>query len=136
MKHYGSGNMQALQKRYTADGVAWLAINSTSRSHGEYQAPAAAAAWLKDQGAAPTALLQDVDGKVARDYGAKATPHMYVIDPKGTLVYAGAIDDKRSTNPADVKTAVNYVAQAFTEIRAGKPVALASTQAYGCSIKF
>ncbi len=136
VKHYGSGNMQALQKRFTADNVAWLVINSTNRGHSEYMTPAAKAAWVKEQGAAPTAVLQDADGTVGRAFGARATPHMYVIDPKGTLVYAGAIDDKRSANPADVKTANNFVLQAMTEVRAGKPVSVASTTAYGCSIKY
>lgn len=136
VKHYGSGNMQSLQKRFTAENVAWLTINSTHAGHSEYMAPAALAAWMKEQGGAPTAVMLDADGKVGRAYGARATPHMYVIDPKGTLVYAGAIDDKRSANAADVKTANNYVVQAFAELRAGKPVSAASTTAYGCSIKY
>lgn len=136
VKHYGSGNMQSLQKKFTAENVAWLVINSTNRSHPEYMTPTAKAAWIKEQGAAPTATLEDADGKVGRDYGARATPHMYVIDPKGTLLYVGAIDDKRSTNQADIKTATNYVAQAFAEIRAGKPVSAASTTAYGCTVKY
>lgn len=136
VKHYGSGNMQSLQKRFTAENVAWLTINSTHAGHSEYMAPAALAGWMKEQGGAPTAVMLDADGKVGRAYGARATPHMYVIDPKGTLVYAGAIDDKRSTNAADIKTANNYVVQALAELRAGKPVSAASTSAYGCSIKY
>ena len=136
VKHYGSGNMQALQKRFGAENVAWLTINSTNKSHSEYMAPQAKAKWVKEQGAASTAVLEDADGKVGRLFGARATPHMYVIDPKGTLVYAGAIDDKRSANPADVKTANNFVVQALTEARAGKALTSASTTAYGCSIKY
>jgi hypothetical protein len=136
VKHYGSGNMQSLQKKFTGENVAWLVINSTNRSHPEYMAPAAMAAWMKEQGAAATATLEDADGQVGRSYGARTTPHMYVIDPKGTLLYAGAIDDKRSTNQADIKTATNYVAQAFAEIRAGKPVSAAATTAYGCTVKY
>jgi peroxiredoxin len=136
VKHYGSGNMQSLQKRFTADNVAWLVINSTNRNHSEYMAPAAKAKWIREQGAAATAVLEDADGTVGRAFGARATPHMYVVDPKGALVYAGAIDDKRSANPADIKTATNYVAQALTELRAGKPVSTPSTTAYGCSIKY
>jgi peroxiredoxin len=136
VKHYGTGNMQSLQKRFTAENVAWLTINSTNAGHSEYMAPAALAGWMKQQGAAPTAVMLDADGKVGRAYGARTTPHMYVIDPKGTLVYAGAIDDKRSANAADVKTAQNYVVQALTESKAGKPVSAASTTAYGCSIKY
>jgi alkyl hydroperoxide reductase subunit AhpC len=136
VKHYGSGNMQSLQKRFTAENVAWLTINSTNASHSEYMAPAVLAGWMKEQGAAPTAVMLDADGKVGRAFGARATPHMYVIDPKGTLVYAGAIDDKRSANAADVKIANNYVVQALTEARAGKALTAASTTAYGCSIKY
>lgn len=136
VKHYGSGNMQALQKRFTAENVAWLTINSTNAGHSEYMAPAALAGWMKEQGGAPTAVMLDTDGKVGRAYGARTTPHMYVIDPNGRLVYAGAIDDKRSANAADVKTANNFVVQALTEARAGKPVSVASTTAYGCSIKY
>lgn len=135
-KHYGSGNMQALQKRFTADGVVWLAINSTAAGHPEYLKPEQQAAWIRQQGAAPTAALLDADGKVGRAYGARTTPHMYVIDPNGRLQYAGAIDDKRSTDPADVKTANNFVRQALTELRAGKPVSVASTPPYGCSVKY
>ena len=82
------------------------------------------------------AFAEDADGKVGRSYGARTTPHMYVIDPSGTLLYVGAIDDKRSTNQADIKTATNYVTQAFAEIRAGKPVSAASTNAYGCTVKY
>lgn len=135
-KHYVSGNLQSLQKRYTADGVAWLVVNSTAANHSEFLQPAQQAAWLAKQGAAPTAAMLDPDGKVGRTYGARTTPHMYVIDPNGKLIYAGAIDDKRSANPADVKTARNLVAQALDEARAGKPVSTASTPAYGCSVKY
>jgi peroxiredoxin len=135
-KHYGSGNMQALQKRFTGEGVQWLVINSTATTHPEYLPPAEQKAWLRKQGAAPAIAALDADGAVGRAYGAKVTPHMYVIDPNGVLAYAGAIDDKRSADPADVKTARNYVVQAFTELRAGKPVSSPSTQAYGCTIKY
>jgi len=135
-KHYGSGNMQSLQKRFTGEGVQWVVINSTAASHSEYLKPAEQKVWLQKQGAAASIASLDADGTVGRAYGAKTTPHMYVIDPNGVLVYAGAIDDKRSANPADVKTANNYVVQAFTELRAGKPVSAPATQAYGCTIKY
>ena len=135
-KHYASGNMQSLQQKYIESGVVWLAVNSTTDSHSDYMSPARLAAWFAEQKAAPTAILMDTRGEVGRAYGAKVTPHMYVIDPKGTLIYAGAIDDKRSANPADVKTATNYVAAALADARAGKPVASASTSAYGCTIKY
>jgi peroxiredoxin len=135
-KHYDSGNMQSLQKRFTADNVAWLTINSTAMSHPEYLKPGELAAWMKQRAGMPTAVMLDPDGKVGRAYGARTTPHMYVIDPQGGLVYAGAIDDRRSTNPADVKTAKNYVVAALADARAGKPVGIGHTQAYGCSVKY
>lgn len=135
-KHYVSGNMQALQKRFTAANVAWLTINSTAPSHPEYMPAAKLAGWMQQQGGAPTAVLLDPEGKLGRAYGARTTPHMYVIDPNGVLVYAGAIDDRRSANPADVPAAKNYVAAALAEAMAGKPVGIGHTQAYGCSIKY
>ena len=91
---------------------------------------------MQRKGAAPTATLMDSDGKVGRAYGARTTPHMYVIDAKGTLVYAGGIDDKPSANPADVKTAKNYVNAALGDVLAGKPVAQPATRPYGCSVKY
>jgi len=135
-KHYNSGNMQALQKRFTDASVAWLTINSTAMSHPEFRQPADLAAWMKQRGGVPTALMLDPDGKVGHAYDARATPHMYVIDPKGTLIYAGAIDDKRSASLDDVKIAKNYVVAALDDAIAGRPVAIAHTQAYGCSIKY
>lgn len=135
-KHYTSGNMQSLQKKNTAAGVVWLAINSTIESHSDYMTPAQLATWFGEQKAAPTAILMDPKGEIGRAYGAKVTPHMYVIDPKGTLVYAGAIDDKRSANPADIKTSTNHVASALGELAAGKAVTTAATSAYGCTIKY
>jgi peroxiredoxin len=135
-KHYTSGNMQSLQQKNTAAGVVWLAINSTTESHSDYMAPAKLAAWFGEQKAAPTAVVMDPRGEIGRAYAAKVTPHMYVIDAKGTLVYAGAIDDKRSANPADVKTATNHVAAALGEVAAGKPVTTSTTTAYGCTIKY
>jgi peroxiredoxin len=135
-KHYESGNMQSLQKRFGADNVAWISVNSTSEVHSDYMAPDKLASWFRKQNASPTAVLMDTRGDIGRAYGAKVTPHMYVVDPKGTVIYAGAIDDKRSANPADVKTATNYVVAAVTDARAGKPVVPATSSAYGCSIKY
>ena len=135
-KHYGSQNMQGLQKDATAKDVVWLSVSSTAPGHGEYLAPAALGSQYQRWGAAPTAMLMDDSGKVGRAYGARTTPHMYVIDPQGTLVYAGGIDDKRSTNPADVKTAKNFVRAALAESLAGKPVSTPSAAPYGCSIKY
>ena len=135
-KHYSSVNMQATQKGATATGVVWLSVNSTHPSHGDFKAPAAMAAWTLQQGAAPSATLMDGEGKVGRAYGARTTPHMVVIDAKGTLVYAGGIDDKPSANPADVKTAKNFVNAALADMQSGKPIAQPVTRAYGCSVKY
>lgn len=135
-KHYGSANMQATQRTAIANGVVWLSVNSTHRSHVDFKQPAEMAAWLKQQNATPTAVLMDGDGKIGRAYGARTTPHMYVIDAKGTLVYAGGVDDKPSANPADVKTATNLVHAALADVLAGQPVARPVTRAYGCSVKY
>ena len=134
-KHYKSGNMQALQKKYGAD-VVWLAVNSTNKSASDWMEPGPLTAELKRFGATPAHYLVDEPGKVGVAYGAKTTPHMYIIDPQGKVVYNGAIDDKRSTNPEDVKTSKNYVAAALDELKAGKPVTVASTAPYGCTIKY
>ena len=135
-KHYTSGNMQSLQQKNTAAGVVWLAVNSTTESHSDYMAPAKLAAWFGEQKAAPTAVVMDPKGEIGRAYGAKVTPHMYVIDPSGKVAYNGAIDDKRSADVADVKTAKNFVVAALEEMKAGKPVSNASNAPYGCTIKY
>lgn len=135
-KHYNSANMPGLQKEFGAKSVTWLAINSTRQGHSEFKSAEEMAAWMKKTGGMPAATLLDRDSKVGKLYGAVTTPHMYVIDPKGTLVYVGAIDDKRSTREADVKTAKNFVRVALGEAMAGKPVSTASTNPYGCSIKY
>jgi peroxiredoxin len=134
-KHYRSGNMQALQKKYGND-VVWLAVNSTNKSASDYTEPAKLSTQLRDFGAAPAKYLMDEPGTMGKAYGAKTTPHMYIIDPSGKLVYNGAIDDKRSTNPEDVKTSKNYVVAALEEMKAGKPVSVASTTPYGCTVKY
>ena len=135
-KHYGSSNMQATQKAATDQGVVWLAISTTARDHADYKAPADLAAWMKAGKAAPTATLMDADGTVGRTYGARTTPHLYIVNPAGTLVYAGAIDSKPSANPADIPGATNHVKQALAELLAGKPVSVPSTRPYGCSVKY
>lgn len=135
-KHYDSGNMQGLQKTWGAKDIVWLSISSTNPRSADYQKPDQLAALWKKQGASPRALLMDDDGKVGRLYSARTTPHMYVIDPKGTLVYAGGIDDRRTTSVADVKTAKNYVTAALTEVTAGKPVSTPTATPYGCSVKY
>ncbi len=134
-KHYKSGNMQALQKKYGAD-VVWLAVNSTSKGSSDWTEAPKLTKELQDFGAAPARYLVDEPGKVGMAYGAKTTPHMYIIDPSGTVVYNGAIDDKRSTNVADVKGAKNYVVAALDELKAGKPVTTATTAPYGCTVKY
>ncbi|HEV8644542.1 MAG TPA: thioredoxin family protein [Burkholderiales bacterium] len=135
-KHYESGNMQALQVRYTQKGVVWLGINSTSPRHSNYRDPARSQAILKEWKSAPTAFVLDPDGRVGKQYGARTTPHMYVIDPKGTLVYVGGIDDKPSTSQRDIPTARNLVAAALDESLSGKPVGTPSAMPYGCSVKY
>ncbi len=135
-KHYSSGNMQGLQKEWGAREVVWLSINSTNADSYEFKTPAQMAQWMQAQGAAQEATLIDGTSAAARAYAARATPHMFVIDPAGNVVYNGAIDDRRTANPADAKLARNYVRAALTEAMAGKPVTVASTSPYGCSIKY
>ena len=135
-KHYNSGNMPGTQKSATGQGVVWLAVSSTAKSASDYKPPAELEAWMKSKQAAPSATLMDDDGKLGRAYGARTTPHMYLIDPAGKLIYAGAIDSKPSANPADIKTAVNYVNQAVGEALSGKPVSQPASTPYGCSIKY
>jgi peroxiredoxin len=136
VKHYGSGNMQKLQQAYTGKGVVWLTVNSSAAGKQGHLQPAEVAGKLAERKAAPSAYLLDADGKVGKAYGAKTTPHMYVIDPKGTLVYAGGIDDKPSTDAADIAGARNHVAAALDEALAGKPVSVATSTPYGCSVKY
>ncbi len=133
-KHYDSDNMQRLQRE--KGEVVWLAVNSTNPDSGDFMSAGALGKWLAEGKAAPSHYLLDRDGRIGRAYGAKTTPHMYVIDPKGILVYAGAIDDKRSTQVADVPTARNFVRAALGALAAGKPVADPSTAPYGCSVKY
>jgi len=135
-KHYGSANMQKLQKDYTGREVVWLTINSTRAGHAEYKQPGEMSAWMKKMNASSSATLLDPKGDAGKAYGARTTPHMYIIDPKGVLVYAGGIDDKRSTDVEDVKTAKNYVRAAMDELLAGKTVTNSATAPYGCSVKY
>jgi len=135
-KHYDSGNMQTLQRKYTAAGVVWLTIASSAPGEQGYVTPPEAKTHLARWQAAPTDFLLYPDGVVGRLYDARATPNMVVIDRNGRIVYMGAIDDTPSTRLADVKTAHNYVAAALDAVAAGQPVAVASTRAYGCSIKY
>jgi len=135
-KHYNSGNMQALQRRFTAAGDIWLTIASSAPGEEGYVTPDEARADLARWKAAPSGFLLDPDGVVGHLYDARATPHMVVIDRTGMLVYMGAIDDTPSVELADVKTAKNYVVAALDELAAGKPVTISATRAYGCSVKY
>lgn len=135
-KHYGSGNMQGLQRKYTEKGVVWLSILSSAPGKEGYLNGPQAKEWVADEKAAPTRFLLDPKGKVGRAYGAKTTPHMFVIDPRGVVVYNGAIDDTRSTDKADIATAKNYLSAALDESMAGHRVEVAATQPYGCSVKY
>ncbi len=135
-KHYDSANMQGLQSKYTKDGVAWLAVSSTEPAHQDYKKPDVLNALLKSSKASPTAYLMDESGATGKAYGARTTPHMYIINREGTLVYAGGIDDKRSANIADIKGAKNFVAAALDELKAGKSVTVATSAPYGCSVKY
>ncbi len=135
-KHYESGNMQALQKEWTAKGVVWLTVLSSAPGEQGYMTASQENAYVGKEHAAPTAVLLDPTGVIGHAYEAKTTPHMFVIDPSGKLIYAGAIDDHATTDPEDIKSSKNYVSQALSEAMAGKPVATSSTRPYGCSVKY
>lgn len=135
-KHYESGNMQGLQKQYTGKGVVWLAINSTNPGHSNFRDEPHSVQISKEWKMVPTALMLDKDGKVGQTYGARTTPHMFVIDPKGTLIYTGGIDDRPTFSPSDVKGAKNFVAAALDESMSGKAVSTPSARPYGCSVKY
>jgi hypothetical protein len=135
-KHYGSGNMQRLQKEWTGKGVVWLTVNSSGAGHQGHVDGAKAAELMRTRGGSATAVLLDPDGVVGRAYGARTTPHMFVIDAKGTLAYEGAIDDRPSTDQADVAAARSYVGEALAAVTAGRPVPTATTTPYGCGVKY
>ena len=137
-KHYvASTNMQATQKQALArQNVVWLTVNSTEKGHVDYLAPAALGAWMKQYGAQTSGVLMDESGDIGRAYGAKTTPHMYIISPKGQLVYAGGIDSIRTANAADIPKANNFVNLALAELDAGKPITTSTSVPYGCSVKY
>jgi peroxiredoxin len=135
-KHYRSANMQATQKAAVSQGVVWLSVNSTAVGDTDYKAPAEMGAWMQQQRGTPSATLMDSDGRIGRAYGARTTPHMFVIDGNGRLVYAGAIDSKPSGKVADIDTATNYVKQAVKELAAGRSVSTPATAPYGCSVHY
>ncbi len=135
-KHYDSGNMQHLQKEFTERGVVWLTINSTNPHNPDYESAQAQSAWNANRKLASSDYLRDPEGAVGRLYGARTTPHMFIVDARGTVAYAGGIDDRRSTDVADVAPAHNYVSAALGELLAGQAVSVASAPAYGCSVKY
>jgi peroxiredoxin len=135
-KHYESGNMQALQRETTGQGVVWLTIISSAPGTQGYVTAPQADELTASRKAAPSAVLLDPKGTVGKLYGATNTPHMYVIDKTGTLVYAGAIDDRPTTRRADVQGANNYVRAALQSVAAGEPVKTPVTRAYGCTVKY
>lgn len=136
-KHYdNSGNLPATQKAATADGVVWLSINSGHKGAQGDLDTTAAQSWLKAQHVAATAYLRDQDGKVGKLYDARTTPHLFIIDPAGKLVYAGGIDDIRSADAGDIAKATNFVKAALADLKAGRPISKATSQPYGCSVKY
>jgi hypothetical protein len=135
-KHYGSGNMQTLQQEATASGVVWLQVISSARGEQGYLDGAGAQARVAADNARPTATLLDPSGAMGRAYGARNTPHMYIINGDGMLVYQGAIDDQPSARPSTLQGANNYVRAALADVAAGRAVRVAETTPYGCSVKY
>lgn len=135
-KHYDSGNMQALQREATADGVVWLQIISSAPGEQGHLDPAGARARVQADSAHPTATLLDPSGTIGRAYGAMTTPHMYIISGEGVLLYQGAIDDRPSARPSSLEGASNYVRAALADIEAGRAVRTAQTTPYGCTVKY
>jgi peroxiredoxin len=135
-KHYRGNNMQALQKKWTGQGVVWLSVISSAPGEEGYVTAQQANQLTSERNAAPSAILFDPKGVTGRAYGARTTPHMYIINGDGVLVYMGGIDDKPSARLEDLKGAKNYVDQALTEMAQGKPVSANRSRAYGCSVKY
>lgn len=135
-KHYTSGNMQALQKEWTAKGVVWLTILSSAPGAQGFMTASDENAYMSRVHAAPTAAILDPTGRIGHEFEAKTTPDMIVIDPSGKVIYSGAIDNRPTTEPSDVQGATNYVSAALTESMAGQAVAVSFTRPYGCSVKY
>lgn len=136
MKHYDSNNMQTLQKEATADGVVWLSIVSNAEDKEGYLNAADSEKYMAEKGSAATARLLDPSGAIGHLYGAKTTPHMFIIDRNGVLVYTGAIDDNDSFKPDAIKSARNYVREALKALKEGKPIEVSATKPYGCGVKY
>lgn len=135
-KHYDSNKMQDLQRKYTEEGVVWIAINSTGEDFQDYRDKAESVKDVDANGTSATYVVIDPEGKLGMLYGAKTTPHMFIINPEGVLIYEGAADSIKSTDVADIPKATNYIDAALTEAMAGKPVSEPETKAYGCSVKY
>ncbi len=136
VKHYASGNMQRLQARAARDGVVWLMVNSGAPGKQGHVTPAQAEAVMAQAKSAPAHYLLDPTGAIGRAYGATTTPHMFIINPAGTLVYAGGIDDRPTADAADIAGARNFVALALDDLAAGRPVGTPTSRPYGCSVKY
>ena len=135
-KHYGTGNMQKLQQEYAAKGVTWLSIDSSAPGKEGNLSPEAANKKIAEWRMKSSELLLDPEGKAGQSYGAKNTPHMFIINPDGKIAYEGAIDSKATANPRDIPTATNYVKVALDESLGGKPISNPNTKPYGCSVKY
>ncbi len=135
-KHYDSGNMQGLQKAYRDKGVVWLSICSSAPGKQGYFEGKDLTERIAEENSHATAYLVDKEGTVGQEYGAKTTPHMFIVNPEGTLIYEGGIDDKPTTNREDIKTAVNYVREALDAAMNGRPVKVTTSRSYGCSVKY
>jgi len=135
-KHYESGNMERLQRDWTSKGVIWFTVISSAPGQQGYMTAEQENAYVSQMKASPTAVLLDPTGQLGHLYAAKTTPHMFVINPRGVLIYDGAIDSKSTDDPADIATATNYVSQALEEAMAGRPVTTPVSRPYGCSVKY
>lgn len=135
-KHYNGNNMQQLQKKYTEQGVVWLSVISSAPGEQGYLEPEAAQKVIKEKNASPTAVLLDADGTMGRAYGARVTPHMFIINPDGVLEYNGAIDDRRTTKVKDLEGARNYVVEAMDALMNGEEVEVRTNAPYGCTVKY
>jgi hypothetical protein len=135
-KHYLSGNMESLQKQWTGKGVVWLSVISSAPGQQGYVTPAEENDYLRTMKASPTAALLDPTGAIGHLYNARTTPHIFVIDPTGKLIYQGAIDNQPTPDPSSLKGADNYLNDALNDAMAGRPVAVAVTKPYGCSVKY
>lgn len=135
-KHYDSGRMQALQAETRGRGVVWLTVNSTADGSADYLTPAQMTRWLAEQKAAPSAALMDESGELGRAMGARSALHMFILNPRGELIYAGGIDSIPSAKVEDLQTATNYVRQGLNEALAGRPLSVATSRPYGCPITY